>query len=552
MAELLLGPVLRYVDDDEATVWVEADAPCTVEVLGCRDRTFHVAGHHYALVHVTGLARGAITPYEVALDGERRWPLADAAFPPSVIRTTGGGTPARIVFGSCRVTVPHDPPYSLRKDEDDRGREVDALRTLALRLLDQPAERLPTLLLLLGDQVYADEVPPAVRDLIAARRDPAEPPGTEVADFEEYTALYREAWGDPVVRWLLSTVPSGMIFDDHDVHDDWNISEAWVADMRRLPWWEERIAGAFASYWIHQHLGNLQPEHLHDDGVLDAVRAAEDGAVPLREFALRADRETEGSRWSFCRDHGGVRVLVVDSRAGRVLRDGRRCMVDDDEWEWICERLVGGPDHLLVATSLPLLLGHGMHFLEAWSEAVCAGAWGHGAARLGERLRRAVDLEHWAAFGESFERLTTRLREVGAGRHGPAPASIVVLSGDVHHAYLSEMAFRREAEVRSAVWQAVCSPLRNPLDAREQRAIRLGGSKAGHAAGRALARAAGVPDPDLRWRMVEGPVFDNQIATLDFDGRHAGLTVERTRPGDGEGDSATPPRLERAFSHPLA
>jgi hypothetical protein len=34
-----------------------------------------------------------------------------------------------------------------------------------------------------------------------------------------YTWLYHESWQDPEVRWLLSTVPSAMIFDDRDVRD---------------------------------------------------------------------------------------------------------------------------------------------------------------------------------------------------------------------------------------------------------------------------------------------------------------------------------------------
>jgi hypothetical protein len=549
MAQLVLGPLLRYLGETDATVWVETDAPCEVEVLGHRAATFHVAGHHYALVHVAGLEPGTSTPYEVRLDGARRWPEHGSRFPPSVIRTPSADVPARIAFGSCRVTVPHEPPYTLRKDRDDRGREVDALYVLALRMQRQSPDEWPTRLLMVGDQVYADEVSPRTRELIASRRDPSEPPGRQVADFEEYTRLYHEAWSEPVIRWLLSTVGSAMIFDDHDVHDDWNISESWLEDMRALPWWEERIVGAFMSYWIYQHIGNLPPAELHEDEVYDKVCAAEDGAMHLGPFALKADRETEGTRWSYCRDYGGVRVVVIDSRAGRVLRDGRRAMVDDDEWTWICEHLTGGFDHLVVASSLPVLLGHGMHYLEAWNEALCAGAWGGLAARAGEKLRRALDLEHWAAFGESFERLTTRLREVAAGEHGPAPASIVVLSGDVHHAYLAEVAFRREAGVQSAVWQAVCSPFRNPLDARERRAIRIGASRPAHAAGRALARAAGVRDPDLRWRMVEGPWFDNQVATLNLHGRHGTLTVERTVPGEG---GTVAPELHECFTRRLA
>ena len=84
---ILLGPVLRYVDATRATVWVEVSEPCEVEVLGHRSPTFTVWGRHYAIVVVEGLEPDATTPYDVALDGERVWPISDWAFPPSVIRT---------------------------------------------------------------------------------------------------------------------------------------------------------------------------------------------------------------------------------------------------------------------------------------------------------------------------------------------------------------------------------------------------------------------------------------------------------------------------------
>jgi hypothetical protein len=58
MAELILGPLLRHVGEVDATVWVETDEPCVVEVMGHRSTTFHVAGHHYALVVIAGLAPG--------------------------------------------------------------------------------------------------------------------------------------------------------------------------------------------------------------------------------------------------------------------------------------------------------------------------------------------------------------------------------------------------------------------------------------------------------------------------------------------------------------
>src|SRR5688500_6730615 len=47
---LVIGPLLRYVGATEATVWVETDGPCRVEVLGRSVDTFAIEGHHYALV----------------------------------------------------------------------------------------------------------------------------------------------------------------------------------------------------------------------------------------------------------------------------------------------------------------------------------------------------------------------------------------------------------------------------------------------------------------------------------------------------------------------
>jgi PhoD-like phosphatase len=546
MPQLVLGPLLRYVSEDEAVIWVETDGPCEVEILGTTDRTFCVCEHHYALVCCGGLEPGSWHEYEVRLDGEKVWPVNDG-FPASAFRTYPKDGPLELVFGSCRVAAPHVPPYSLRKDEDPRGREIDALHTLAQRMRNQPREEWPDVLLMIGDQVYADEVSPATRAFVETRRDPSAPPGERVLDFEEYTHLYRESWSDPTIRWLLSTVSTAMIFDDHDVHDDWNISQAWLDEMRSHEWWNRHILGALASYWVYQHLGNLAPGHHEEDELLRRVKAADDAEPILEEFARRADRETSGTRWSYCRDLGDTRLIVIDSRAGRVLEEGRRSMLDDEEWDWVAEHATGDFDHLLVATSLPWLLGRGMHYAEAWSEAVAGGAWGDAFTPLAERARQTVDLEHWAAFQDSFERLAELLRSVAAGERGRPPASIVVLSGDVHHAYLFEVAYRRGAGARSRVWQAVCSPYRNPLEKKERRMIRVGMSRPFEAATRALARSAGVDDPPVRWRMVgDGPWFDNQVATLLIDGRRIAMRLEKAVPLD-----STAARLDRVLEHRL-
>jgi hypothetical protein len=123
--QLLLGPLLRHVGERDATVWVETDEACEVEALGHRARTFHVEGHHYGLVVVEGLEPGGTYEYEIAVDGERAWPEKGSRFPPSVIRPAADDLGFRFLFGSCRVSYPHEPPYTLLPEEDERGRGLD-------------------------------------------------------------------------------------------------------------------------------------------------------------------------------------------------------------------------------------------------------------------------------------------------------------------------------------------------------------------------------------------------------------------------------------------
>ena len=548
MPELVLGPVLRYVGEREATIWVETDAPCEVEVLGRTASTFRVDGHNYAIVPIEGLEPGQSYEYQVALDGSRRWPEPDSDFPPSAIRTVDPRETLRIVFGSCRVAVPHRPPYTLSKDEDPRGREIDALYGLAMRMKARPRVDWPHLLLSIGDQIYVDEDSPETRAFIRSRRDPSRPPGLAVLDFEEYTRLYWESWGEPAIRWLFSTVGLATIFDDHDVHDDWNTSIAWLEEMRSKDWWATRIESALMSYWVYQHLGNQSPRELAENELLAQVREAEDGGAILRRWAARVDRGSNGSRWSYTRDVGGVRIIVFDSREGRVLGHGPRRMADDIEWERVVGRATGDFDHLLLVDSLPFLLVPAFHHLEAWNEAVCAGAWGAWGKGWGEKLRRALDLEHWAAFNCSFRRLERLLVEVGSGSRGNPPATIIGLGGDVHHAYLAEVGFRRDAGVESAVYQAVCSPFRNPLDRHERMTVRAGDSPAAGRIAHLLARAAHVPDPEIRWRLVQQPTFDNQFATLELAGREALLKIERTVPSDRPDGHTIETSLERRLA----
>ncbi|MGW0503681.1 alkaline phosphatase D family protein [Micromonospora sp. NPDC003241] len=549
-ARLLIGPLLRRVVGTRATVWVETTAPATVTVRTAGGAagtaaTFSAYEHHYALVVVEGLTPDSATTYEVLIDDEVAWPAPESRFPPSVIRTRAEDDrdqPVRLLFGSCRETTQHATTRKL---------PPDALDAYTRRILDDPdPAALPDLVVLLGDQVYADETSPTIKRLLRRRRRrPKDAPSDQVVSFDEYTKLYLESWSDPEIRWLFSTVPSVMIFDDHEVIDDWNTSASWRADMREQPWWAERIASGLASYWVYQHLGNLSPDEIDADPVFAKVRASEDATEVLREFGARVDTEADLShdtdrwsavqyQWSYALDLGRTRLVMLDSRCSRVLVPGRRTMLPAAEWAWFVDRAHGSYDHLVVGTSLPWLLPPGIHHVEAWNEKLADSnrPW---VAGLAEKLRRALDLEHWGAFRRSFEGLAELFARLGTGTPGgpderkgagpayPPPASISVLSGDVHHSYVARVRFA-DPDVHTPVHQLTCSPIHNQVPAGMRPVMRLGWARGPAGAARAMARTAGVRRSFIKWRKLAGPYFGNAVSTLTNAGRGSEVVIEGT------------------------
>jgi phosphodiesterase/alkaline phosphatase D-like protein len=532
---LLLGPALRHVSETTALIWVQTESPCTVEVLGCSARTFEVQGYHFALVLVTGLEPDSVTEYQVSIDGATVWPIPDetfSKFPPSVIRTRGpaGAHRLRAIFGSCRY-----PKTQVKKVE--KKLKHDALDSYATRMRDLPIDKWPDALILLGDQLYADELPPdEVRRVAGRRRNRhGNRPPDEVVSFAEYERLYRHSWGDPEIRWLMSTVSTAMIFDDHDIRDDWNTSGTWRAEMAGLDWWHDRIRAGLSSYWVYQHLGNLSPEELADNDDYQRLLSTEgDTWTHLAEVADRADREVDsnkGVRFSYRWDLGRTRLIMIDSRNGRILDSGERMMIGEKEFRWVEANSEDNPetlDHLLLASSVPWLMPPAIGDLETLNERTAERDGWRG--KLGEKLRQAGDFEHWPAFYKSLVRLGEMIARIA--NHPDGPATISVLSGDVHHSYAARAEVDGVSPDGSTVHQLVCSPVHNYVPSFIKPAFTLGWTKPAAALTGWWVRRRGVPSPPVAWTNVCGPLFGNTIATVEVDGRGAQVFFEQ--PGKTE------------------
>ncbi len=87
-AQLLIGPLLRRVVGDRATIWVETTGPAVVRVradggAAGRADTFTAFGHHYAMVVVENLAPDTDSAYEVLLAYALAPLLAPEFWPPA-------------------------------------------------------------------------------------------------------------------------------------------------------------------------------------------------------------------------------------------------------------------------------------------------------------------------------------------------------------------------------------------------------------------------------------------------------------------------------------
>jgi hypothetical protein len=262
--------------------------------------------------------------------------------------------------------------------------------------------------------------------------------------------------------------------------------------------------------------------------------AAGDAGALLASWARGAEEFTaggsDGYRFSFSRNLGPVHLVVIDSRNGRVLEPGARAMVDDEEWDWIVQECRRPARDLLIATSLAVFVPPGLHDLQAWNEQLCDGRWGRLAARAGERIRRALDLEDWASFQRSFAALAELLSEVGSAPD--APRTISILSGDIHFSYLAAVTFPSAANVASRVNQIVSSPIRNALAGVDRAVLRFASSRIGQAIGRGLVRTVRAGGTELTWKIEQGPFFGNEMSQLELGDGGVRLVVEHATPDE--------------------
>ena len=289
MTDLVLGPLLRHVGEHDATVWVETDRACTVEVLGHTERTWRspATTTRWSWSRASGRA-----PRRVRRAAGRRGGVAAAGLHPAPA-TDPHARPGRAAAGGLRL-LPLRHPRRGRRRRPLRRRRAGRLRQADGAAAGRPAG--PTRCCCSATRSTRTRRPRRPSAKIRARRDTSVEPKEQVADFEEYTWLYHESLDRP--RRPLAAL-------DHPVLDDLRrprrarrLEHLGAVAARRCSarLVEERIIGGLSSYWVYQHLGNLSPADLADDELYQQVRAVRGDDCEPTAARVRRRRRQGGRR----------------------------------------------------------------------------------------------------------------------------------------------------------------------------------------------------------------------------------------------------------------
>ena len=282
----------------------------------------------------------------------------------------------------------------------------------------------------------------------------------------------------PRVRRALANVATYMIFDDHEVCEDWNITAGWVTRVRSSALGRQVLRNGMAAYSVFQGWGN-DPRAFATTGAPQAAALQEiiatlsdasgnaHTAAPLAaettldlRFANRPLTESPPSvahsmQWNYRYDAPGLEIIALDSRTERSYEpeadphlgqpfttDANAPLLSDESMDRQIPATppasVGADGVCIVIAAAPVIgfppEESGFLPLKQFVDfrtPLSPGRW--------EQYRKAThfgrvteDPEHWGMVPRTFERLLARLC---------SRRRVVFLSGDVHYACSHAMTY---------------------------------------------------------------------------------------------------------------
>ncbi|MCC4817416.1 hypothetical protein BCU85_17530 [Vibrio lentus] len=277
--------------------------------------------------------------------------------------------------------------------------------------------------------------------------------------------------GLPQVQRLFAHIPTYMIFDDHDVTDDWNLTVGWEHAVDQNRFATQVIGNGLAAYWMCQGWGNapekFSSEFIEQTKQLFSPVISSNESESSGEDNGERNSESNGDlsenidpqqhqqylemidrfeEWHYT-INTSPKVIVLDTRTRRWRSESRMNKPSGlMDWEALTEfqhQLIN-QEKVVIVSAAPMF---GVKFIETLQKM---------ATTIGKPLM--IDAENWMAHPGSANTL------ISIFTHTKTPTNFVVLSGDVHYsfAYDIKLRYRRNSP---NIYQITCSGIKNQFPA---------------------------------------------------------------------------------------
>ncbi|GCE11853.1 alkaline phosphatase D family protein [Tengunoibacter tsumagoiensis] len=488
MLSLRVGPLVRAVSESSVVIWAELTEYClvTCSALSLTDAstdeclfrapTTQVGERFYVAIQLTNLHPSTWYSYTLSCAASESEPAL--LFTPECqqcFRTLDHSLlpdqrhPLRIAYGSCRKA---NLPAS------------DTFNALGEWLIDHYEQRdtiWPHLLLLIGDQIYADQVPDQIL---------LEYPHLQqgASTFHDFALLYTYAWSyHSGARQALACLPTYMMFDDHEITNNWNTEPNW-RDHALHNGLEQTLVDGEVAYWVYQGWGNLDQQTTRQSPLFTIMQEAalrQEDALPALRDCIKADvYRKQLLRWHYeiptqpplfvanARTERTALFPETDGEQTRTIYDPTRIMSPEQQDEiahWLAAH-DDGP--AILVSSVPVLMPPAIGMAEylmgkrLWLQAPQPFQWlGKQLALFQQKVSSRMSFDHWPLYSESWAEMVSLLTR----HHG----DILLLSGDVHFSYAIEAQQALKRRQNRRILQFVSTPMQNQLDADSQQKIRL-------------------------------------------------------------------------------
>ncbi|WP_053074919.1 metallophosphoesterase family protein [Ornithinibacillus californiensis] len=266
----------------------------------------------------------------------------------------------------------------------------------------------------------------------------------------------------PAMRRVLANTPTYMIFDDHDITDDWNISQEWMDNVYQSKLGKHVVTNALSAYWLFQGWGNdpvaMKPKltnfssqfhyHIKYSCFTDQWT---DYLPTIRSWCFMTPT-TPQAIFLDIRTMREFDYHPKPLRVGSILHEGKTApqLIGNNGWNIVTQTLVNSnwksKNPLIIVSPTPV---YGIGIIESF-----LNRFVYPLRAIGLPVRYALDFEAWKYNAKGFNILIQHLM-----KWNPNPC--IILSGDVHYANSVRSNLYIQRKKQLTLHQFTSSPIHN-------------------------------------------------------------------------------------------